>query len=150
MTVAQFNVRPGSVRSRVLQYVRQHAGDWQDASSAREDLMIAIPDLTKANFSAIRPDIQKLIAEARQQNRLITTKEELPEPVAENGHFEIPPDLSPQGLASVLGLLNKIGSLEQEAVGKQAELAAAHGDLIKSTRKANTLKEIIHKLVDAL
>jgi hypothetical protein len=150
MTVAQFNVRPGSVRSRVLQYVRQHAGDWQDASSAREDLMIAIPDLTKANFSAIRPDIQKLIAEARQQNRLITTKEELPEPVAENGHFEIPPDLSPQGLAAVLGLLNKIGSLEQEAVGKQAEFGAIQGTLIKTNKTVQMLKDLVHKLVDAL
>lgn len=150
MTVAQFNVRSGSVRGKVLQYVRQHAGDWRDASEARDDLMIAIPDLTKANFSAIRPDIQKLIVEARQQNKLITTKEELPEPVAENGHFEIPSDLSPQGLAAVMGLLNKIGSLEQEAVGKQAEFGAIQGTLFKTSKTVQMLKDLVHKLVDAL
>jgi hypothetical protein len=153
MTVAQFNVRSGSVRSKVLQYARQHAGEWGNIDEARDALLIAIPDLTKANYSVIRPDILRIMEDERRGRKMITTKEpseELPEPVAENGHFEMPSDLNPQGLAAIMGLLNKISSLEQEAVGKQAEFGAIQGTLIKTNRTMGMLKDLIHKLVDAL
>jgi hypothetical protein len=151
MTVAQFNVRSGSVRSKVLQYTRQHAGEWGSIEEARDALLIAIPDLTKANYSVIRPDIIRIMEEERRGRKLITTKEELPEPVQEsNGHFEIPSDLNPQGLATVMGLLDKISSLEQAAVGKQAEYATVQGTLFKTNKTVSMLKDLVHKLVDAL
>lgn len=155
MTVAQFNVRSGSVRSKVLQYARQHAGEWGNIDEARDALLIAIPDLTKANYSVIRPDILRIMEDERRGRKMIPAQQDandsVQEPVFEsNGHFEMPSDLNPQGLAAIMGLLNKIGSLEQEAVGKQAELGDAKGTLFKTNKTVGMLKDLVHKLVDAL
>lgn len=150
------NVRTGSVRDQVLRYVRIHAGEWPDATASRDDLMAAIPALSKANFSVIRPDIQRIIEEQRRDGRktqLIKTtdgEQELPEAVPENGQVLIPHDLPKESMAAFLDLLEKARGFEKELALKEAELTAARNQQILASKRIATLKAISKEAIEAI
>jgi hypothetical protein len=152
MTVLSPNPQAGSKRGQILEHVREnYVGRSGDMAQVREELMRKF-GVSKAYLYQMTPEMKQIIGESRRSRAIIPRPEEasLPEPVAENGHFELPPDLNQEGLAAVMGLLNKIGSLEQEAVGKQAEFATVQGTLFKTNKTVGMLKDLVHKLVDAL
>lgn len=163
MNSRSLTTKPGSIKDKVLTYCRQNRlwDKWGDPTEARPELQRAIPILTDANFYAIRPSLRILFDQERDQPRShrgrvisvpapIQEDDAVLEPVAENGAFTIPSNLPPEGLQCVMGLLDKVRDLEHKAVGLAGERLAQQSQVTLQTKKIGMLKELIHKLVEAI